>query len=392
MGQSVKNNIDKEKKYISENALNITKYYNEQLDDLVNEIQKETEYSKKLTKQRALKIEYLIKTFNTLFNEWGIKEKTKISLNLFQVLTAIASIKYPENIEIKVDEKTNEWKDSLAIALKPIVEDLIKVKEIEKLEDEFVKYFSLMNFQNKEIKITFEKKSFVECTFSKEFLINNNFKNCEFINCNFFIDEINKEDKRDEKLKELIKNSDFKGDKTIFKFKEVEFNFCCEALDYIDERLNSSYNNIIKDARDNIVINSYIVGNTHYKYKIEDNIGYSKIKEFLFENSKNIDSNINKNNSIISISKNYIDDSNKGEYEENSLYTGWHSLFKDRFEKETKDYYIFGIKNKEDCYFIVFKNKELEKYLNNKTVDRSGKYNFYFSAIVVDSINEKTRN
>lgn len=86
---SIKNEKDKEKKYISENALHIVKHYDSLLNEVVDDIVKENDEMKKLTIQRAMKIEYIIETFNKLFKELDAKTQTSISLNFSQVIPTI---------------------------------------------------------------------------------------------------------------------------------------------------------------------------------------------------------------------------------------------------------------------------------------------------------------
>jgi len=43
-----------------------------------------------------------------------------------------------------------------------------------------------------------------------------------------------------------------------------------------------------------------------------------------------------------------------------------------------KEYYIFIVKSEKKAFAIIFSENNFKEYLNRKTVDATGKYNFYF--------------
>ncbi|KGR72105.1 hypothetical protein NX86_08180 [Streptococcus phocae subsp. salmonis] len=110
--------------------MRIVKHYDALLIDIANDIDSETDVMKKLTLRRAMRIDYIIKTFNKLFEEWNAEAETKTSLNFCQVLPTITSIKYPSNIELPPQNQSSEeemWKNALSTALKPVLEGLKKI-------------------------------------------------------------------------------------------------------------------------------------------------------------------------------------------------------------------------------------------------------------------------
>lgn len=370
---SIKNEKDKEKKYISENALHIVKHYDSLLNEVVDDIVKENDEMKKLTIQRAMKIEYIIETFNKLFKELDAKTQTSISLNFSQVIPTITSIKHPNGIELPSSSQSStveQWKNSLSIALKPVINELIKNNQIKILEDPSVQYFSLINFMEEEMyfkKIEFKGKSFIQCNFSDNFLKHNKFMNCKFINCEFMTDS------------EVIKNKLFNDNKIIGDFEKNEKIKDNKSYD-MENRSSTAK---IIDTREGIVVDPYVMGQKYYQFEGVD-LSNKEIKNKVIEFIKNEkDLNIaDKNNKKISISKNYINKDNKREFLSNSIFSGWHSLFKEKIEiANNLKYYIFVVKDSSNYNFIVFKEDKLKEYLENKEVDRSGKYNFYFNGL-----------
>ena len=85
-------------------------------------------------------------------------------------------------------------------------------------------------------------------------------------------------------------------------------------------------------------------------------------------------------NKKISISKNYITETNKSEFIAGSLFSGWNSLFLEKIKKSNNfKYYIFCIKNENVYNTIVFEKDNFNGFLKKKNVDKTGKYNFYFN-------------
>ncbi|WP_200880119.1 hypothetical protein, partial [Streptococcus phocae] len=134
------------------------------------------------------------------------------------------------------------------------------------LEDETVKYFSLINFTKEEIyfeSIEFKSKSFVECYFSEDFLSKNEFSNCRFINCEFNCTE-------ETLLRKLINENEIRGGIGIAE-KISNDNI-------LSLKMNNSQPKII-DTREGIEVDSYVIGQKYFTFDINKSDTDSEIKK-----------------------------------------------------------------------------------------------------------------
>lgn len=90
--QSIEQSKENKKNTVSDNVRDTVKYYDKQLTELVADISK----AKELPLYKAVKIEYIIDTYNKLLKEWNEISTLDISLDFVQVLSTICSIKYPK--------------------------------------------------------------------------------------------------------------------------------------------------------------------------------------------------------------------------------------------------------------------------------------------------------
>lgn len=182
--ENEKKALENERNRIAQQALEIVKHYDEQLYEVTTSISKDG-----LDARKASKVVYIINTFDKLFKEINAEERTAIYLDFSQILTTVCSIKYPDKlIENPRDSRVSEWKENVANCLYPALVGIINKGENDILRSRSIKYFSFINFGKAEINISsmeFKNKSFVECTFTKEFIEENTFENCEFIDCSF---------------------------------------------------------------------------------------------------------------------------------------------------------------------------------------------------------------
>lgn len=363
--QAIEQSKEDKKNMVSDNVRATVKYYDKQLTNLVEDISK----TKELPFYKAGKIEYIIDTYNKLLKEWNEILKLDISLDFVQVLSTICSIKYPKGIENPGNELAETWKYNLSTALKPVMKEIISLKKEEVFGSKEVKYFSYVKFGDTgyEIeKVKFKDKSFIECTFSADFIDSNSFEECEFINCSISNGQLSIENK-----KKLLSNT------IIGTFRDSnEDDFANVNNEKLHSTSVSEYGTVF-DAREGIIADNYILGNKFFeiesKSETKKEICQDIIKGLA---SKGIDISDEK----ISISKNYITETNKSEFITGSLFSGWNSLFAEKIQKSNNfKYYIFCIKNENIYNTIVFENDNFNRFLKKKNVDKAGKYNFYFN-------------
>ena len=365
--QAIEQSKEDKKNTVSDNVRDTVRYYDKQLTELVSDISK----TKELPFYKAGKIEYIIDTYNKLLNEWNGTLKLDISLDFVQVLSTICSIKYPEGIENPGNELAENWKYNLSTALKPVMREIISLKKEEIFGSKEVKYFSYVEFgvTGYEIeKVKFKDKSFVECTFSADFIDSNSFEACEFINCSISTGELS-----EQKVKELLSDSNT----IIGTFKDSNED------DFAEQFYSTSVSEYgtVFDAREGIIADNYILGNKFFEIDSKSENGeeiYKDIINGLVSYGIGVDEK--RNNKKISISKNYITEENKSGYIAGSLFSGWNSLFSEKIQKSNNfKYYIFCIKNENVYNTIVFENDSFTRFLKKKNIDKAGKYNFYFT-------------
>jgi hypothetical protein len=367
--QSIEQSKENKKNTVSDNVRDTVKYYDKQLTELVADISK----AKELPLYKAAKIEYIIDTYNKLLKEWNEISTLDISLDFVQVLSTICSIKYPKGIENPGNELAENWKYNLNTALKPVMREIISLKKEEMFTSKEVKYFSYVEFgaTGYEIeKVKFKDKSFIECTFSADFIDSNSFEECEFINCSISDGQLSEKNE-----KELLNNT------IIGTFRDSnEDDFANVNNEQFHSTSVSEYGTVF-DSREGIIADNYILGNKFFeiesKPKPRKEI-YQDIINGLVSYGIGVDDKIN--NKKISISKNYITETNKSEFIDGSLFFGWNSLFSEKIKKSNNfKYYIFCIKNENVYNTIVFEKDNFSKFLEKKNVDKTGKYNFYFN-------------
>lgn len=358
-----------ETRVITENAMEIVKHYDQQLSEVVEDISRRN----KFMLIDVWRIDYIITTFNQLFNKWGADREINISLNYSHVLSVICNKKYLGNIN-SPGGLQDEWKDNLAKILIPTLKGIYKTEKSEILQDENVKYFSLIEFGTQELdfkKIKFKNKVFVECTVTETFVLDNDFVNCEFINC-YAPDGL----KNPESIKKLGNNSN----------ECTNDNDSSEGLAMLVDKGNTdSGRDSVQTTNENAACPENIIDNREKiylcKYKciykdVDNNKINNDIKAYLISElcKGNGKEKLGTNNIKISISKNY------STYSEQQKWNGWHSLFKNKIESANHfKYYIFAVKDTDKHFVIIFEVEEFKEFLKAKTVDKSGKYNFYFS-------------
>ena len=288
-------------------------------------------------------------------------------------LTVICNKKYLGNIN-SPGELEDEWKDNLAKILIPTLKAIYKTEKSEILQDNNVKYFSLINFGTQELdfkKITFKNKEFVECTLTEKFVLDNDFVNCKFINC-YVPDGL----ENPNSIKKLENNNN----------ECTNDNDSSEGLAMlIDKGSIDNGRQSVKFANENAECPEQIIDNREkiylckYKYlykEVPNDTTNKDIKAYLISIlfKDNEQEKSEHNNKKISISKNY------NTYSEQQRWNGWHSLFKNKIESDNHfKYYIFAVKDTDKYFVIVFEVEAFKEFLKAKTIDKSGKYNFYFS-------------
>ena len=242
------------------------------------------------------------------------------------------------------------------------------------MQDNNVKYFSLINFGTQELdfkKITFKNKEFVECTLTEKFVLDNDFVNCKFINC-YVPDGL----ENPNSIKKLENNNN----------ECTNDNDSSEGLAMlIDKGSIDNGRQSVKFANENAECPEQIIDNREkiylckYKYlykEVPNDTTNKDIKAYLISIlfKDNEQEKSEHNNKKISISKNY------NTYSEQQRWNGWHSLFKNKIESDNHfKYYIFAVKDTDKYFVIVFEVEAFKEFLKAKTIDKSGKYNFYFS-------------
>ena len=367
--QAIEQSRENKKNTVSDNVRDTVKYYDKQLTELVADISK----TKELPFYKAGKIEYIIDTYNKLLKEWNEILKLDISLDFVQVLSTICSIKYPKGIENPGNELAENWKYNLSTALKPVMREIISLKKEEIFGSKEVKYFSYVEFgvTGYEIeKVKFKDKSFVECTFSADFIDLNSFEKCEFINCSISNGQLSIENE-----KKLLNNT------IIGTFRDSNEDDFANVNNEQFHSISVSEYGTVFDTREGIIADNYILGNKFFEIESKSEIRkeiYQDIINGLVSYGIGVDDKIN--NKKISISKNYITEINKSEFIAGSLFSGWNSLFLEKIQKSNNfKYYIFCIKNENVYNTIVFEKDNFNRFLKKKNVDKTGKYNFYFN-------------
>lgn len=358
-----------ETRLITENAMEIVKYYDQQLFEVLEAISERD----KFMLSDVWRMDYIITTYNQLFNKWEADSEINISLNYPNVLPVICNKKYLGNIN-SPGESEDEWKDNLAKILIPTLKAIYKTGKSEILQDNNVKYFSLINFGTQELdfkKITFKNKEFVECTVTEKFVLDNDFVNCKFINC--YVPEGLE---NPNSIKKLENNNN----------KCTNDNDSSEGLEIlIDKGSTDNERQTVQTANENAECPEKIIDNRekidlckyNYLYKeVPNDTTNEDIKAYLismlFEDNEQEKSKFK--NKKISISKNYSN------YSEEQRWNGWHSLFKSKIESDNLlKYYIFAVKETDKYFVIAFEVEAFKEFLKAKTIDKSGKYNFYFS-------------
>ncbi|MDG3132980.1 hypothetical protein MKL26_08145 [Streptococcus suis] len=353
---------------VSDNIRDTVKYYDKQLFDIVDNISK----TKQLPFSKAGKIEYIVNTYNNLLAEWRENSGLDISLDFVQVLPVICSIEYPEGIEEPGNEAAENWKENLETALKPVLKEVIALEKQSVLRSKEIKYFSLITFGSLEYNFRnfeFIDKHFVQCTFSSSFIEANQFEKCVFINCSIVDNMLSTSSK--EKLQNNIIKGDFEG-------IEEEDLVSSEVKD--DSIVKGRYGRIY-DAREGIVVDDFIMQGQFFAISSNSEVRseiYQDIIKGLNHLGLGIDDKVN--NKKISISKNYITDENKSNFIKNSLFSGWHSLFREKIVNQNNfKYFIFCIKVGNIYNTIVFEKENFNKFLDKKDLDKTEKYNFYFN-------------
>lgn len=376
---SINEKRDNEKKTISNNIRETVKYYDRQLYEITSEIIDNNE----LTLQKAIKIDYIINTFNNLLSEWNDKAEVPISLDYTQVLSAVSSIKYPDGIDSPSNKEAEKWKNNVAIALKPTLKKLIEQKNADItdiLSSVDVKYFSQITFGKegyKLEKIKFNDKNFIECTFSPDFMLKNTFKNCKFIECSI-TDTVGDADQLARNLK--LYENEILGTFKISKDDGDEV----DILDLYDKQqpsnLESKYGRVF-DTREGIVADSYIEGEKYYQFESNSSTRKDIYNDIISAiKGEKIADGIKYNNVKISISKNYITDDNSTVFLPNSQFSGWHSLFSEKIDQANNfKFYVFCIRNEEKYNTIIFREESFKQFIQLKVVGKTGKYNFYFN-------------
>ncbi|MFU2164264.1 hypothetical protein ACMZ6Z_05610 [Streptococcus pluranimalium] len=186
-------------------------------------------------------------------------------------------------------------------------------------------------------------------------------------------------------------NKLFKNNQLVGRIKSGNEEYTLEDLETVPERVDSVVSQVI-DIREKIAVDNFIEGGRYYKLLIEDSdikknqLYQEVVKQLRKENISSFDEGMN--NKKISISKNYIKDSNRKKYPKGAQWSGWHSLFEEKFDSANNfKHYIFCVRGNKDFYALVFTKENLEKFLKAKVVDGAGKYNFYFTGFDIDGKN-----
>ena len=103
-----------ETRLITENAMEIVKYYDQQLSEVLEAISER----EKFMLSDVWRMDYIITTYNQLFNKWEADREINISLNYSNVLPVICNKKYLGNINAP-GELEDEWKQNLTLILTP---------------------------------------------------------------------------------------------------------------------------------------------------------------------------------------------------------------------------------------------------------------------------------
>lgn len=353
-----------ETRLITENAMEIVKHYNQQLSEILDDILQRKEFELR----DVWRMDYIITTFNQLFDKWEADREINISLNYSHVLSVICNKRYLKSINYP--GLADEWKENLATILIPTLIGIYKTEKSDVLQSENVKYFSLINFGIPELdfkNINFKNKEFVECTFTEKFVLGNDFVNCKFINC-YVLDGL----ENPNSIKKLENNNnEFTNDIGSNEGLALLINKRNTDIEWDAVQTINEYPEQIIDNREKIYLSKY-----QYSYKEIPNTTDKNIKEYLitmlFEDNEKEKNKFN--NKKISISKNY------SIYSEQQKWNGWHSLFKNKVESANNfKYYIFAVKDTDKYFVIVFEIESFKEFLKAKTIDKSGKYNFYFS-------------
>ena len=358
-----------ETRLITENAMEIVKYYDQQLSEVLEAISER----EKFMLSDVWRMDYIITTYNQLFNKWEADREINISLNYSNVLPVICNKKYLGNINAP-GELEDEWKQNLTLILTPTLKAIYKTEKSEILQAENVKYFSLIEFGTQELefeKIDFKNKEFIECTFTEKFVLENNFFNCKFINCSapYGLENPNSIKKLENNNNECTNDNDM-SEGLAMLIDKGSIDNGRQSVQIVNE--NAECPEQIIDNREKIYLCKY---KCLYK-EVPNDTTNKDIKAYLISMlfKDNEQERSKHNNKKISISKNY------STYSEQQRWNGWHSLFKNKIESDNHfKYYIFAVKDTDKYFVIVFEVEAFKEFLKAKTIDKSGKYNFYFS-------------
>ena len=383
---------EQSKRQAREQALDIIKHYDDMIYNEVNI----SEINRILSISDAYKIKHIISTFKELIKPYEEDLNSKFQLDYPHLLTKLCMLEEKDFDDINDIFSNNELKDAISLATLPVLEEIYRHGNHKVLEDNSVKTFILVKFDYKnflkneisknDVKVEFVGKTFLECSFSYDFLKKQQYKSNNFINCTIESDEFDIVDELIDTLK--INNNKIKGKITIIskgEQRDIEQSELSQST-----FLMHSEAEIVEDFRDNILVNSFINSRV-YPLSISSSDS-NKIKDEIMGNLNKLTEldkfEVNYENSRISISKDYNSEKNENKYGP-LKWLGWHSIYDKQLQEGMfKEYYIFVVKSENKAFAIIFDENNFKEYLNRKTVDATGKYNFYFGGkILSDSIN-----
>ena len=373
---------EQSKRQAREQAWDIIKHYDDMIYNEVNISDKNSI----LSISDAYKVTHIISTFKELITPYEEDLNSKFQLDYPHLLTKLCILEEKNFDDINDIFSDNELKGAISLATLPVLEEIYRHGNQKVLEDNSVKTFVLVKFdfrnffksENSEndMSVEFFGKTFLECSFSYDYFIKQQYKSNNFINCTIESDEGDIVDMLIDTLK--INNNKIKGKMTIISNGEQRDIYQSELEESTD--LKHSGTVIVEDFRDNILVNSFINSNV-YPLNVST-LDSKKLKEEIMEKliglAKLEQININYDNSRISISKDYKSEKNESKYGP-LKWLGWHSIYDKQLQEGlNKEYYIFIVKSEKKAFAIIFSENNFKEYLNRKTVDATGKYNFYF--------------
>lgn len=377
---------EQSKRQAREQALDIIKHYDDMIYNEVNISEK----NRILSISDAYKVKHIISTFIELIKPYEEDLNSKFQLDYPHLLTKLCILEEKDFDDINEVFSNNELKDAISLATLPVLEEIYRHGNHKVLEDNSVKTFVLIKFDynnflkneysKNDVKVEFVGKTFLECSFSYDYFKNQQYKSNSFINCIIEFDEVDDEGDIVDKLIDTLKinNNKIKGKITIIingEQRDIEQSELDQSTD-----LKHSEAEIVEDFRDNILVNSFINStvyplniSTSDSNKIKDEIIGKLNKLTQLDNFK-----VNFENSRISISKDYNSEKNENKYGP-LKWLGWHSIYDKQLQEGIfKEYYIFVVKSENKAFAIIFNENKFKEYLNRKSVDATGKYNFYF--------------